>query len=671
MEKRKYNKKSSYWSKFEEKEDQNGFEYKDMISANSNNVQQETYEPALVGEDSFYIHESKAYSRSGSALESTLTRRNSAYNGEKIGAYDNIRAGLLPYHYSSSGADIRDAIELCQKAYANVPIFKNSIDMMSEFANSTLYLEGGSVKSKKFVEAWFKKIKMWNIKDQFFREYYRSSNVFFYEIDGKFNSSDFLKMSSVGLTPKENKIPVKYILLNPYDIVSDNNTSFSEASYKKILSSFEIEKLQSSDLEEDKEVIKALSKDALHQIKKGSYTANGIYVDLNPKRLHFVFNKKQDYEPFAMPFGFTVLDDINFKMEMKKIDQSICRTIENVVLLIKMGNEPAKGGINPKNIISMQNLFKNQSIGRVLVSDYTTEMEFIIPDLKKVLGPEKYEIVNKDIKEGLQNIIISEEKFANTEIKAKIFLQRLNEAREAFLNNFLQPEIKRVCENFGLRDFPEAKFETIDLKDTAQMNRVITRMMELGVISPDQGIKVIETGVWPTKEELKISQKQYVEDRKDGLYNPLVGGVPMAEDPNAPKGKPIPIKPKGNPSVKNPGRPLGAQTNASKTYSINYIKDVITSSNSFYSFLTQEVKNIFDKKRLSKLDKELIEKVCENVMISKEQSEWNSFGSKCLNNFDHLLEMKTIPSISEISAEHQIDEYTASLLYHSSKLRKD
>jgi len=196
-------------------------------------------------------------------------------------------------------------------------------------------------------------------------------------------------------------------------------------------------------------------------------------------------------------------------------------------------------------------------------------------------------------------------------------------------------------------------------------------MMELGVLSPDQGIKVIETGVWPTKEELRNSQKQYVEDRKEGLYNPLVGGVPMAEDPNAPKGNPIPVKPKGNPSVKNPGRPLGSQTNASKTYSINCIKDVISSSNSFYSFLTQEAKNIFDKKRLNKLDKELIEKVCENVMISKEQSEWNSFGSKCLNNFDCLLEMETIPSVSEISAEHQVDEYTASLLYHSSKLRKN
>ena len=125
-----------------------------------------------------------------------------------------------------------------------------------------------------------------------------------------------------------------------------------------------------------------------------------------------------------------------------------------------MGTTPDKGGVNPRNISAMQTLFQNQSVGRVLVSDYTTKAEFIIPDLKKVIGPEKYEIVNQDIKEGLQNIILNQEKFASTEIKAQMFLQRLNEARDAFLNDFLQPEIKQLCKDFGFRDIPTAKFET-------------------------------------------------------------------------------------------------------------------------------------------------------------------------------------------------------------------
>ena len=66
----------------------------------------------------------------------------------------------------------------------------------------------------------------------------------------------------------------------------------------------------------------------------------------------------------------------------------------------------------------MQSLFQNESVGRVLVSDYTTKAQFVIPEINKVLGPEKYEIVNQDIKEGLQNIIVGQEKFSNTAVKS-------------------------------------------------------------------------------------------------------------------------------------------------------------------------------------------------------------------------------------------------------------
>ena len=74
-----------------------------------------------------------------------------------------------PYNYGIDGVNVRDAIELCQKAYCNIAIFRNSVDMMSDFANSTLYLEGGSARSRTFINAWLKKIKIWNLKDQFFR----------------------------------------------------------------------------------------------------------------------------------------------------------------------------------------------------------------------------------------------------------------------------------------------------------------------------------------------------------------------------------------------------------------------------------------------------------------------------------------------------------------------
>ena len=44
---------------------------------------------------------------------------------------------------------------------------------------------------------------------------------------------------------------------------------------------------------------------------------------------------------------------------MKKMDQAIMRTVENVILMITMGAEPDKGGINaPKRISNAETFSK-------------------------------------------------------------------------------------------------------------------------------------------------------------------------------------------------------------------------------------------------------------------------------------------------------------------------
>ena len=512
--KRKYNKQSDYWNKFKKSEGSSPSQEPSLLSTL----------PETAGE-SFYIQEAIANTASVSTNRrvgydnTTTSRRNIISKKTKSDKYTNIRNGLLPYDYSTDGVNVRDAIELCQKAYANISIFRNAIDIMAEFSNSPIYLEGDNEKSKKFIDGWLKKINIWKIKDQYFREYYRSGNIFLYRVDGKFNSDDLLKLNYVyaSQTLKPGYLPVKYMLLNPYDIVIEKATSFQDGIYKKVLSDYELEKLRDPKTEEDKKVFDSLTPEMKKKIKQGSFNREGIKVELDSEKLIYSFYKKQDYEPFAVPFGFPVLDDLNWKIELKKIDQAICRTVENVILLITMGAEPDKGGVNPNNLKAMQELFKNESVGRALIADYTTKAQFVIPDLNKVLGAEKYKIVNEDIKEGLQNIIVGSEKFSNTQVKAEIFLERLKESRNAFLNDFLQPQIKEVCRNMGLKSYPTAKFEEIDIKDEVQFHRVITRLLEIGILTPEQGIKSMQTGLYPNPKDLSGSQEGYVEEREKAI----------------------------------------------------------------------------------------------------------------------------------------------------------
>lgn len=647
MAKRKYTKKSEYWNKF-----------KDSIPQVSQ--AQDAAEPATVGE-SYHVSQG-SYSRSGSvsnlSSSNTSTRINRSSVTAPLNKFSQIRAGLLPYEISSDGINVREAIELCQKAYANVPIFRNTIDMMSEFANSEVYLEGGNATSRDFFMKLFDRIKLWDLKDQYFREYYRSGNIFLYRLDGKFDLNDFKKFSKlVEGQPRENKFPLKYIILNPFEIVAKRSTVFNtkDGAYAKILSEFDMERLANPKNEYDKAVFEALDPEDRKLIKDGAYFKDGLKINLENERLAYSFYKKQDYEPFAIPFGYPVLEDINAKMEMKKMDQAIMRTVENVILMITMGAEPEKGGINSNNVRAMQKLFQNESVGRVLVSDYTTEADFIIPDINKVVGPGKYEVINQDIKEGLQNIILNDDKYSGAQIKARVFLDRLKEAREAFIHDFLQPEIKRIAKDLGFRQCPTVKFKDIDLRDETQLMRVATRLMELGILTAEQGMTLFHTGRFPQAEELEAAQEKFVDQREKGYFNPVVGGVPMIEDDDdAPE-----VKPTGGMA----GRPEGSKDQFSR----ESIQATIYEIEALTSIAKEKMLEKIGGESLSEDQEKMLSNLCESVICASEKENWQETIISCVNDYNAIEKLGTLDGVFSVSEAHKLELYPSAILYHSNE----
>tara|TARA_Y100000004_G_scaffold193636_1_gene256545 strand:- start:232 stop:2196 length:1965 start_codon:yes stop_codon:yes gene_type:complete len=650
MAKRKYTKRSEYWTKFDTNQHPSIPETSEAL-------------PELLGEPFYtstasYSQISKARRQATSTSDFGGARTNRAAYRPLIDRFSSIRTGLLPYEYASDGVTARDAIELCQKAYANVAVFRNAVDIMSEFTNTDIYLEGGTRKSREFFYEWFKRVNIINLKDQYFREYYRSGNVFLYRVDGKFKAEDYAKLiNQVGaINASTNKIPLRYILLNPYDIIAKRATTFNNGVYEKVLSEYEIARLRSPQTEEDLAIYQSLDPETQTSIQNGSYPNTGLKIPLDPRRLAFSFYKKQDYEPFAIPFGFPVLEDINAKMELKKMDQSITRTVENVILLITMGADPEKGGINPNNLAAMQNLFKNESVGRVLVSDYTTKAEFIIPELNLVLGPEKYQILNEDIKQGLQNIVVGEEKFNSTQVKAQIFIDRLQESRYGFLNDFLNREIKRIAKGLGFRSWPEAKMKDIDMRDEVQLMRASTRLMELGIITPKQGMEMFHNGKFPEPDELEDAQKEFLEDREQGYYNPIVGGVPV-------------IAPAGGASGprKEAGRPEGTTDIplANATYSRANIQKTIYDIDSLIHDAKDKFMKKLKAKKLTENQNDMISNLCESIVCSQNKESWAETLESCVKDFNEIENLQTLKEVLDISTQHTLEPYPAAILYHS------
>jgi hypothetical protein len=594
---------------------------------------------------------------------STGMRRNASSTIERTDRFTNIDTGIIPFRYSNyvknmSTLDVRDAIVLCQKAYYNVAVFRNTVDLMTEFSNSPIYLTGGSKKSREFFEAYFKKINIASFQDQFFREYYRSGNVFTYRFDTSLTSEQLLKITQTFGSKLKSiaqdgsvKLPARYTIVNPADIYVGGTVNYAFNVYYKLLSDYELERLRDPKTDEDIEVYNNLPQDVKDKIrnKNNSY----ILVPLDKSKLAAVFYKKQDYEPLSIPMGFPVLDDINWKLEMKKMDMAVTRTMQQAVLLVTMGDTPDKGGVNQKNLQAMQQLFENQSVGRVLIADYTTKAQFVIPDIGNLIGPQKYEVVDRDIQIGLNNILIGNEKFANTSIKVQVFVQRLKQAREVFINEFLIPEIRRMSKDIGFKSFPTPTFQDIDIKDDVQYSRIYNRLVELGVLTAEEGLAAIETGRLPTQEESLESQRKFKDLRDEGLYQPLIGGsaAGQAGRPSGSSGVPQ--------STKNV-KPIGTKA----SFSVVKIKDNILASQNLEEEVKSAVRKKFNVKKLSNQQKESAENISEIIIANELPENWKAKIEDYIDKpFDQNQEQ--INNIQEIAVEHQVSNYMASLLYHS------
>jgi len=621
-----------------------------------------------------------SFASSARSGERVSTRRNGQATNPVKDRFKNIDEGLLPFQTSKDSIGVTDAILLTQKAYFNVPVFKSTVDLLSEFTDTDIYLEGGNTSSRDFITAWFKKIKLYDLKEQFFREYYRSGNVMLYELNAKLKTKT-IRSFILSNSAINSRIPIKYIVLNPSNIVVRGQMDFGEFTYAKTLTPFELARLRKPTTDHEKELLSSLPEDIQRRLKSQQVTSTDdeIMLELNPEILHPIFYKKQDYEPLAVPMGFAVLDDINKKLELKKIDQAIARSVENVILLITMGNEPEKGGVNANNIKAMQEIFKNQSVGRVLVADYTTKADFIIPDLKKVMGKEKYEVLNKDIEEGLANVLLGESKYADTELKLKIFFQRLEEARNRFLNDFLQREIERVCKKVGFKSAPKATFKKVDTINNSDLQRLITRMVEIGVLTPEQGMEVIDKGVFPKADELGTNQQRYVDERKKGFYQPIIGGQAIMEAEDGilePKEVPLgqnQTKKKRTATVSAPsgGRPTGTGGPKSKAslYSTSAILAATDFINQFYSKAESAYKAKLGVKKLDKAKLNVIKEICVAIVIGEEKENWEDSLKKVMENTNYLMQLNVNDNVLSIAAEHELDDYSAALIHHSTKIQ--
>ncbi len=550
--------------------------------------------------------------------------------------YPNLSAGLMPFGVNGGYYTMSAPINLATLAYFNVPLVHNTINLLRDFSISPLHIRTSNKTVRTFFAKWFDAINLPDFMAQFFLEYYRSGNVFIYQFNGRIADDKFEKLKVSFSAAKSPELPIRFVILDPKQVYLQAGPNGDDSTYTRLLSTFELQRLRDPKTPEDKQVLRSLPPEVQKQIKNYS-SQPWVYVPLDTNRLYWAFNSKQDYEPLAVPMIWPLLSRIEYKLMLEKMDMSLVQTMEQVFLLITAGNlaDERNPGTNPKALENLRNMFQSQAIGRVLVADFTTKAEWKIPDLKELLGKGKYEQVDKDIREGLGYQFFGEEKFANAAIKAKIFVKSLNEGRRVFLDNFLRPQVKAICENMGFKTLPYLEFEEIDVEDQTAMNRVYVQMAQLGLLTDEELNIALKTGILPTKEESVEHQKKFKKERDEDLYFPLVGGDKGIDEQG---------RPSGGPGTKMPGKKVSPRK-AGYQFSMKSLVEGVKPIAEAHAAVEKAYQKAYKLKKLDDSQANVAFLTARALVLNEPQEKWQELAA------EYVKDPKPTPSevLSELS----------------------
>lgn len=642
------------------------------------NFNNKVMEPLAAG------YETNKLTRINLSEANTKTRTNRSAVINPFDRFANINNIFIPFRYSdsinnTSGLSIKDVLTLAIKAYYGYPIIRNTTDVTASFCASKIYLTGGSKKSRDFFTAYFKSIKLDSFCKQFFKEFWKTSNCFIYRHLGALKDSDIKEIQkSFGLhsVAKKAKIPVKYSMLNPVDIEVQESVTYFNPVYRKLLSEYELGRLRNPQNDQDKEVFNSLPKESQDAIKSKRTTA--VYINLDSTIIKAIYNGKADYENFAVPVTYGLLDTLEAKTQLLKMDLSVAKTCQHAVLLITHGYEGKDGSYNYNQKVTevLQTIFTNESVGRVLVTDFSVKGEFLIPNIGQLLDPKKYEVIQRDLEEGLGHLLFGGggggEKFANQHSKVKIFVEKLRSAREVFLDEFLVDEIKYICDELGFRDYPTPHFEDIDLEDSNEYKRIVTQLAQFGFLTPEETFEAIETHKLPTKEDSLENQKEYRELRDKGYYEPILGG-PETQKELAKIGaenKKQEMKQNGRPpGSKAPQTtkkvsPIGTGGLDENMYSLAKIRENTLAAAQLEESINSQLKKKFKIKELNEKQKEVLGGIVNLIMTDHEPSNWLSKSKEYVEN-----PISQNPArqneLLDITFQHQVSDFIGAILLHS------
>lgn len=229
-----------------------------------------------------------------------------------------------------------------------------------------------------------------------------------------------------------------------------------------------------------KRLLLQIPKDILSQIKGGARE-----IVLDPNYVSSIHRMKLDFENLGFPLMTRAFKALHMKNRLREMDNALINNLIGQMVIVKVGSDkfPAK----PAQMQALSDAYKEavQSKSLVLFWNHTIEVERVPVELD-VLGAEKYEVWNNDIRDafGISPLLLgrNEGSSGSAFMSVKGFLENLQQGRDDVLNQFVYPEYHGIAVAMGFPGFPEVVFDRFKLDDEASAINTLVKLVQAGII---------------------------------------------------------------------------------------------------------------------------------------------------------------------------------------------
>ena len=477
--------------------------------------------------------------------EFTMVQRSKAGRFYRVD-YSNLdgqtggRPGLTRSDYDFFRPDeavpkrIKDIMRRSDEIYQKVGLVKNVIDLRGDFAVQGINISHKNKRIERFYRQWFKKIGGKERSERFLNNLYKTGNVVINRQTGKLSlkvtdklyravSSPDLQIADMDSTQVEKReIPWKYTFIDPsfVDVAAGPLSSFvSQKRYELTLPAILRKMINSPQSDAEKEIINNLPPQIVQAAK-----AKKPYP-LDPQKTLVFHYKKDDWQTWAYPMVYSIMDDITVIEKLKLADMAALDGAISNIRIFKLGSLEHKIAPTKAATAKLASILGNNVGGGTMDLVWGPDIELIESktSVHQFLGEGKYVPHMNSVYAGLGIPPTLTGTFGaagttNNFISLKTLTQRLQYGRDMLIS-FWEKEIELVQKAMGFKYGAKIEFDRMDLSNEDAEKALLIQLADRNVISDE--LLQTKFGLDPDMEKSRINRE--TRERKSERMVPKAG----------------------------------------------------------------------------------------------------------------------------------------------------